>query len=66
MIILRYLLLFVAVAGAILTFPNSIVNPFTLVFIGFVGLAWFAWGLGRPKEPAIDAGEAVETSATPR
>jgi hypothetical protein len=53
---LRALLLVVGIAGAILTAPapsllftaGGIV--FGLIFLSFLGLTWFAWGLGKPKE----------------
>jgi hypothetical protein len=50
MTILRYLLVSLGLLGAVLTFPNSLLNPFTPVCIGCLAVAWFSRNLGKPKE----------------
>lgn len=59
--ILKPILIVIAIVGAVLTFPNSIVNPFTLIFLGFLGLLWFALRLGKRTE----TGEAPQQTQSP-
>lgn len=53
---LRYPLVVLGILGAILTMPAPSVlftgggMLFGLLCLAFLGLAWFAWGLGKPKE----------------
>lgn len=51
-----------AAGPGVFTFPNSLLNPFTPVFLGFVALVWFSRNIGKPKEAP---GTAQSTHSEP-
>lgn len=65
---MKYLLILVGIAGAILTAPAPSLLftagglVFGLIFLAFLGLIWFAWGLGASKG---SPGTAQSTQAGP-
>jgi len=62
---LRAVLLVIGIAGAILTMPTFSAFSsvwgliFGAMFLAFLGLTWFAWGLGRSKE-ALGDSQAIQ------
>ena len=66
---LRAVLLVIGIAGAILTMPSP--SAFSTVwgfifggmFLACLGLTWFAWGLGKPKE-APEAPQSTQDASS--